>query len=71
MSGAAREEAIEILTGSLVDSGSGTSIRPHVELAVDKLLETHSISRNSPRVHRASDPEHPMQQVARAGRSPQ
>lgn len=65
MSTAAREEAIEILTASLVEQGSGTSIRPHVVVAVDRLLETHAISRNAPRVHRPSDAEHPRSVLQR------
>lgn len=65
MSTAARDEAIEILTDSLVEQGSGTSIRPHVEKAVDALLETHTIVRQSPRVHRPSDPAHPRSVLQR------
>lgn len=49
MSSAAREEAIEIITQALVDQGSGTSIRPHVARAIDRLDETHAISRRPAR----------------------
>lgn len=70
MSTAARDEAIEIVTASLVEQGSGTAIRPHVEAAIDKLLETHAISRQAPRILRRSDDSHPAAQVARAGQKP-
>ena len=54
MSSASRSEAIDIVTESLVDQGSGLAIRPHVEQAIDKLLETHAISRQAPRILKRS-----------------
>jgi hypothetical protein len=86
MSTAARDEAIEIVAdvfGEVIEEVEPKYLSTNVatlvaageyrgaaEIVVDKLLETHSISRNAPRVHRASDPEHPRQQVRLAGRSP-
>jgi len=60
MSTASREEAIEILAKHID--------RALAESLVDKLLETHSIVRNAPRVHRPASDEHPKAQLARAGR---
>lgn len=71
MSTAARDEAIEIVMDELIrQSRRGLAPGEQAEQIVDKLLETHAISRQAPRILRRSDDSHPAAQVARAGQKP-
>lgn len=53
MSSAARDEAIAIVTDELVVRHLHPSLQNATEI-VDKLLETHTIVRRAPRLHRAT-----------------
>lgn len=65
MSTAARDEAIVIVEDVLANRLPEHRDESVAERIVDTLLETHSISRNAPRVHRPSDDQHPQAQIRR------